>query len=301
MRRRYEVWFLRFALADGSGAWWFRYLLMNLGRRGCESRAGDHRAMPGQVWATWFPRQGKPETVIRGFPLAKIELCPARPFSLWLGENFIGEDCCSGRIDFNGQPLAWNLRYTSNFGALMSTVGWIGFSKTPHSDAVFSGEIRCGDRVMSADALGYGLQGHNCGYRHRNRWTWSHAHLRSAAGASTFEALVYEMPLGMHFRKALLWHGGTLYTFRKLQELRRERDPFRWLLRCADDNATLEAEIDGSGPSLHQLPYLKTNCSGSFDVRNNSLARAKFVFTNPNRPAETLETDDGAVLEMAGE
>lgn len=26
MRRRYEVWFIRLHLADGSGAWWFRYL-----------------------------------------------------------------------------------------------------------------------------------------------------------------------------------------------------------------------------------------------------------------------------------
>ena len=31
MKRRYEVWFLRCGLADGSGAWWFRYLVMNPG------------------------------------------------------------------------------------------------------------------------------------------------------------------------------------------------------------------------------------------------------------------------------
>jgi hypothetical protein len=38
MGRRYEVWFLKVILADGGGAWWFRYLLMNLGRKvGCES------------------------------------------------------------------------------------------------------------------------------------------------------------------------------------------------------------------------------------------------------------------------
>ena len=43
VRRRYEVWFIRLGLADGSGAWWFRYLLMNPGRRGC---AGDPRGMP---------------------------------------------------------------------------------------------------------------------------------------------------------------------------------------------------------------------------------------------------------------
>jgi len=29
MRRRYEVWFVRCGMADSSGAWWFRYLLVN--------------------------------------------------------------------------------------------------------------------------------------------------------------------------------------------------------------------------------------------------------------------------------
>ena len=31
MCRCYESWFLRFGLADGSGAWWLRHLLTNPG------------------------------------------------------------------------------------------------------------------------------------------------------------------------------------------------------------------------------------------------------------------------------
>src|SRR6266581_5627168 len=69
MRRRYEVWFLRLGLGDGSGAWWFRYLLMNPGRGGCPS---DPLGRPMQVWATWFPREGKPETWIQGFPVESL-------------------------------------------------------------------------------------------------------------------------------------------------------------------------------------------------------------------------------------
>jgi hypothetical protein len=60
MKRRYEVWFLRLGLADGSGAWWFRYLLMNPYRSAgdagatvgnlvsarCESTALDSRFFP---------------------------------------------------------------------------------------------------------------------------------------------------------------------------------------------------------------------------------------------------------------
>ena len=39
-KRRYEAWFIRFGLTDGSGAWWLRYLLLNPRRGGCP--AEDH-------------------------------------------------------------------------------------------------------------------------------------------------------------------------------------------------------------------------------------------------------------------
>src|ERR1700740_3391193 len=63
-RRRYEVWFVRLGLADGSGAWWFRYLLLNPGRAGCEASPGTN---PVQFWAAWFPRGGGAQSFIQGF------------------------------------------------------------------------------------------------------------------------------------------------------------------------------------------------------------------------------------------
>jgi len=78
-RRRYEVWFLRLGLADGRGAWWFRYLLMNSGRSVC---AGGSGAQPVQVWATWFPRDAKPQTFIQGFPLGE-EIWPELSAVVW--------------------------------------------------------------------------------------------------------------------------------------------------------------------------------------------------------------------------
>ena len=62
----------------------------------------------------------------------------------------------------------------------------------------------------------------------------------------------------------------------------------------------LEAAFDGAGPSIHRLPYLKTDCSGSFEVVNNSLAKASLRLEQPGGDVEELETADGAVLEMVG-
>jgi len=301
VRRRYEVWFLRFGLADGSGAWWFRYLLMNPGHSGC---ANSPLGKPVQVWATWFPVGATPRSFILGFSLSELNLSGKgqSPFHFEAGENEIGEDYCRGALNVDGHHLKWNLHYQSNFKVILSSKGWIGFSRTPHSDAVFSGEVTLDGRRFAGDPLGFGVQGHNCGYRHRNFWRWTHAYFRrEGKPASTLEALVYEMPLGLVFRKAVLWHEAKAFHFGKLREVRKAREEMQWKFACAsDDGIQLEATIDGCGASLHRLPYVKTNCSGTFEVSNNSLASAAILIRRPNGSVEKLETSKGAVLEMVG-
>lgn len=317
MRRRYEVWFLRLGLSDGSGAWWFRYLLMNPGRCGCEGEneggdssghhggdADDGPRQPVQVWATWFPRDGKPETWIQGFPLEGFHFSKrgGSPFSFEIGENRIGENECRGRIEMGGHCIRWDLRYRSTFRMELSSKGWIGFSRTPHSDAVFSGEITLDGRTFRGEPLGYGMQGHNCGFRHRHFWTWTHIHFPGAGGSgSTFEALVYEMPLGLVFRRAVLWHKGERYILGKLNESVRDAQKLTWKMECVDGRgAQVEAEIAGRTGFVHRLPYVKTDCSGQFEVANDSLAVARVMLRLPGEAAAEITTDSGAALEMVG-
>lgn len=305
VRRRYEVWFLRLGLADGSGAWWFRYLLMNPGRGGC---VGNPQGGPVQVWATWFPRGGKPQSFIQGFPLHGLDISPRRsaPFHFRWAENAINEDSCRGALQVDGHRIDWSLNYRSTLRVTLSNKGWIGFSRTPHSDAVFSGQITLDGRTFSGDVLGFGVQGHNCGFRHRNFWTWTHAYFpRSGHDATTLEALLYEMPFGLVFRKAILWHDGQQYVFKDLREDLREmsspREAMQWKFHCsARGSHQIEVAIDGSGPSIHRLPYTKTDCSGSFEVVNNSLASASIVIEKGGGRTERLETANGAVLEQVG-
>jgi hypothetical protein len=109
------------------------------------------------------------------------------------------------------------------------------------------------------------------------------------------------MPFGLVFRKAVLWHDGEQHEFRNLQEARRDPDQLGWTFRgSTKDGFRLEGAFDGAGPSLHRLPYLKTDCTGSFEVANNSLAGAVLRWERRGRPVETLETNIGAVLEMVG-
>ncbi|HEY1271204.1 MAG TPA: hypothetical protein VGF08_04445 [Terriglobales bacterium] len=299
-RRRYEVWFVRLGLADMSGAWWFRYLLMNPGRSGC---VGNPRGSPVQVWATWFPKQGRPQSFIQGYPLDGLELsAPGEsPFLFHAGDNQINETSCRGALDIDRHRITWDLHYRSSLHATLSSRGWIGFSRTPHSHATFAGQIKLDDRIFDGDPLGFGLQGHNCGYRHRTFWRWAHACFPAASSRpAAIEALAYDMPLGLVFRKAVLFHEGKRYVFRGLRESV-NRDAFAWSFSAASkDGWQLGAAFDGSGLSLHRLPYLKTDCSGDFEVVNNSFANAVVRLKRPGGGVEELTTSGGAVLEMGG-
>jgi hypothetical protein len=300
-RRRYEVWFLRLALADSSGAWWFRYLLLNPGRAGCSD---NPQGMPVQIWATWFPSNAKPQTYIQGWSLQNFELSrKGQPFHFRHGRNAIEENSCHGALQIAGHDVSWDLQYSSTFHATLSSKGWIGFSRTPHSNAVFSGHINLDGRLFSGTPLGFGLQGHNCGYRHRTYWIWMHAFFpQPDAPPSTLEALVYDMPFGLVFRRSVLWHKGKQLVFSDLREITRDRHNLAWRYQSrSKDGLRLDAALDGAGPSLHVLPYLRTDCSGTFEVFNNSLARAAIRLQHADGKSETLETNTGAVLEMGGQ
>ena len=62
----------------------------------------------------------------------------------------------------------------------------------------------------------------------------------------------------------------------------------------------LEVLVDGSGSALHRVQYVKTDCSGSFEVTNNSLAKAVVRIERNRALIDRLETAGGAALEMAG-
>ena len=223
------------------------------------------------------------------------------PFHFGIGENNIDDHSCSGRIDADDHRVSWNLHYQSTAQATLSDKGWIGFSRTPHSDAVFSGEINFDGRKFSSQPLGWGVQGHNCGYRHRNHWTWTHAFFPDTGkGPGSFEALTYELPLGMRFFNAVLTYGGRKLVFRKLRETARDAQQLLWSFNCTGpESQQLTVTVDGAGDSLHRLPYLKTDCSGSFEVANNSIAQARLLL-RIRGATEEFTTDGGAVLEMAG-
>jgi len=109
------------------------------------------------------------------------------------------------------------------------------------------------------------------------------------------------MPFGLVFHKAVLWHNAEQRVFNNLIEIRKDQETLRWGLRCSmRDGFELEIQFDGSGAGMHRLPYVKTDCRGSLEVLNNSLAKATLCLKPRGGSVEKLETATGAVVEMGG-
>ncbi len=93
--------------------------------------------------------------------------------------------------------------------ATLSNKGWIGFSRTSHSDAVFSGEIASTVGPSAASLWAWAFRGTTAASGTETSGRGRTRIFMNADGSlSSLEALVYEMPLGLVFRKAVLWHGG---------------------------------------------------------------------------------------------
>ena len=120
---------------------------------------------------------------------------------------------------------------------------------------------------------------------------------------STFEARTYEMPLGLVFRRGVLWHEGCKYVFSgsAMRELQRDPNQLIWNLLCLNAKlGEVRVEVRGREGLIHRLGYVKTDCSGQFEVANDSLAAGKMTLRLLGKAAEELTTESGAVLEMVG-
>ena len=302
MKRRYEVWFLRCGLADGSGAWWFRYLLMNLGRNGCTRNRRDCRCKCGQ---RGFLVDGKPQTFIQGYPAEALELSGRGelPFHFRIAENGIEENTCWGDLHVDGHAISWKLRNRSTFGVVLSDKGWIGFSKSPHSNAQFSGEIVFDGKKFSGDPLGFGVQGHNCGYRHRTYWRWMHAYFAGSARQqrARWKRLYMICRLAWSFAKRSGGMTARPTVLKRFQEIEVEREAARlqWRFAAVDADGSAVRSHDRSCRAGHsRAAVFEDGLFRHISGVERQFCECHGAFRQERQ--QVLETIGGAVLEMGG-
>jgi hypothetical protein len=119
MKRRYEVWFLRCGLADGRGAWWLRYLLLNLGRGGA---ARSHRPNLCKFGLPGSRAKASRRHSSKAIPPRALQLSSRRqlPFHLRIAESAIEEGTCWGEPQGGRARDFVEAAYHSQFGVVLS-------------------------------------------------------------------------------------------------------------------------------------------------------------------------------------
>jgi hypothetical protein len=108
---------------------------------------------------------------------------------------------------------------------------------------------------------------------------------------------VYDLPLGMTFRKAVVWHAGKATVLRKMTEREQvqQANHLKWSFAGLLEGAPVSVTVEDAAPGIHRLPYMKTDESGAFPVANASSAGAILQVGDQRE-----ETARGAVVEFGG-
>jgi len=182
-----------------------------------ESRAKLSRRKParnaGSGMGHVVPGEREAADLHSGISSARIGHQPKRAGSVslahWRQRNRqricpeIEEESCRGALHVEGHAIRHGISATiSTFRVTLSNKGWIGFSRTPHSDAVFSGEITARRPPLRQRRSRLRSAGTQLRIPASQLLDWAHAYFLAAdRDATTLEALVYEMPSDWSFAK----------------------------------------------------------------------------------------------------
>jgi len=207
--------------------------------------------------------------------------------------------------------VAWNLRFSQRGEAfahypypLMYEAPLPAFKVcSPCPDARFEGEVIVDGERWSLDGW-RGMQGHNWGPEHTERYAWSHSAIWEEGDDLLLDGLSAKVALGP-VRTPLLTlicvrHEGVDYAFNTPVELVRshgEIGPGRWTFSAKNRRARIEGSVEASDEDFVGLYYPNPDGRMTYCL-NTKLATAQVCFQPAGGPAIT-RSSRCAALEIA--
>lgn len=298
-----ESHFLKAVSPHGERALWIRHTLL------VPNDVADVGI--AEVWAIAFERGRGPIAAAKSvFPLRDARLEDA-PFSYRVGDSVLTEGRVEGRARSSGHALSWSLSFEAAdapFRPYPNAAMYTGpFPKqktlTPLPSATISGRFSVdGDTFAVTDWRG--MQGHNWGAGHSERYAWVHCNSFRDEGASTWlEAMT-----------ARVRTGGVLLPWVSLATLCLEGERFRFdgpraltsravsvektHYRTTLQRRGLRLDLDVESPPGGMAGLHYENPDGSMTYcLNDKLAKGTVTLSGPGRARRTL-TSHGFALEV---
>jgi tocopherol cyclase-like protein len=294
-----ESLFLKANDLESERAFWLKYTIL--------ARPG--RPVECSLWAIAFDGTARPVGAKQTYPVERATHRDA-PFSVAAPDFSMDRSGVKGTIASGGHTLRFDLRHTELSGPhrpfpwpWMYEAGFPRFKiLTPYPSERFSGSLEVDGRVWVVEGWP-GMQGHNWGRAHSERYAWAHCSAFEKEPESWFEGFSAKIRLGPvatpFLTMAALHHEGRLWTPLSMGSFLApvEVEHTRWRFRTPGRGFVLSGEVTASVDRMAGLVY-ENPTGGPSQCLNSKLSRCVVRLERPGLPTVELRSEHGAALEV---
>lgn len=180
-----ESFFLKANHPDEKRAFWIKFTIF--------SRPGEPAGAVGDVWGIVFNAETHEHVALRNqFPIDDCALGREQPL-IEMGPSRFEPGRTRGRLELDGQSLEWDLAFDTagepfhHFPNEKLYKTRLPKSKavSPYPDSLFSGRMVLNGEEIRVQGWP-GMQGHNWGEKHTDRYAWGHCNLFEGNPKDTF-------------------------------------------------------------------------------------------------------------------
>jgi hypothetical protein len=283
-----ESYFLKLNHADGQRALWLKATIVV--REGGTPRVAE-------AWAIAFERDGRHVAVKQTVPLEQASFS-ARGLDVSVAQLRITPGRIVGEVASGAHRITCDLAFTMDAPPLLPFPsermyeGRLPSSKlvSRHPDARFSGSYTVDGERVEVDGW-HGMQGHNWGSRHAERYAWGHCNQWEGADDLVLEGVTARVKVGPLLVPPLtvlcVRHRRVRYDFNApLTLLLRARGSIglrRWVFSAKSARATVSGELWAETDDFVGLAYDNPDGAVTYCL-NSKIARGRVRLSVHGRP-----------------
>ncbi len=253
-----ESYFLKLNDREGCRALWLKVTI--LAKLGAEPVA--------ETWAIAFERGRAPVAAKEVVPWRADQFSSER-LDVRAARVRLRDGRAEGVVATGGRELSWELDFTTHVAPLVPFPSERMYSDkapywkyvSPHPDSTFSGSYAVNGVTVAVQGW-RGMQGHNWGRRHTERYAWGHCNQWDDAEELVFEGASGQPRIGPVLAPMVsmffVWHRGVRYAFNSGRHLLRNRGRFdvqRWEFAAQNDLASVRGELRADPDQIAGLYY----------------------------------------------
>lgn len=294
-----ESYFLKLNDPRGERALWLKVTI--LARVGAPAVA--------ETWAVAFERGRPPVAAKEVVPWSSASFSTER-LEIRAARVSLRDGRAEGAVSTGGHELAWALDFTTDVDPLVPFPSEKMYSDrapywkyvSPHPDSVFRGEYSVDGAAVAVDGW-RGMQGHNWGRRHTERYAWGHCNQWRDAEELVFEGASGQPRVGPVLVPTVsmffVWHRGVRYAFNEGRGLLGNRGSFdfrRWEFSARTELASVSGELVAMPSQIAGLMYENPDGAMTYCL-NSKIAEARLRLEVKGR-APLVATSNAAAFEV---